>query len=309
MHSHTSKPKRQYLDERRQELEIAYKQLSRTLDDVHGLRIKRRIQDLEQEIHQLENELEQEEQKPGFYGKNPVSQPMNPFGDAGRIADPARFFDRQDLMRQIFEELSKGVNLSLVGSSQSGKSSLLSMVCTLGPQRLGLPPEVFAYLSLQIAHDEGDFFEAVCSELQIAPCRGNKLYRALRGRRCVLCLDEAEVINSESFSLNTRRELRGLADGPDAPLKLVIASRRELARLFPDSPELDSPLAGICHQLDVGAFPPEVARAFLAERLRGTGVTFGEDEIAELIARSGGNPGLLQRAAAELFKEKRNLVS
>jgi len=46
----------------------------------------------------------------------------NPFGDMGRIETPDRFFDRQDLLRRIFEELQKGSNISLVGESQVGKS-------------------------------------------------------------------------------------------------------------------------------------------------------------------------------------------
>jgi hypothetical protein len=108
----------------------------------------------------------------------------NPFGDLGRIADPARFYDREELLRQIFEELDKGGNLSLVGESQTGKSSLLSMVVALGPARLGMPREGFAYLNLEVVDDEDDFYTALCDVLHIAdPCRGWRLARALRGKR------------------------------------------------------------------------------------------------------------------------------
>jgi hypothetical protein len=98
--------------------------------------------------------------------------------------------------------------------------------------------------------------------------------------------------------------LRGLADGPAAPLKLVIASRSPLVHLFPDSPELDSPLAGICRPLDVGPFPSEVARAFLADRLRNTGVTFSEEEIAAAIHESGGHPARLQQILRGLYDRR-----
>jgi hypothetical protein len=229
----------------------------------------------------------------------------NPFGDAGRITDPTRFFDREELLRQAFEELGKGVNLSLVGESQVGKSSLLAMICALGPERLGLPPEAFAYLNLEVVDNEDDFYEALCDALGVATCRGYKLTRALQGRRIVLCLDEVEKMAWDGFTVRVRSQLRGLADGPEAPLKLVIASRSPLACLFPDSPELDSPLAGICRQLDVGPFAPEVARAFLADRLRNTAVTFTEKEIAALLEEAGGNPAKLQRAAADLYNQKR----
>jgi hypothetical protein len=228
----------------------------------------------------------------------------NPFGDRGQIG-PERFFDRTELLRQIFEELSKGQSVSLVGEREVGKSSLLAMICAQGRQRIQPPPDAIVYLSLQVAHDEGDFFEALCDALEVPNCRGSKLDRALRGRRCVLCLDEAEVINSAGFTLNTRRELRGLAAGAALPLKLVIASRNPLSKLFPDSPELDSPLAGICLPLEVGPFSLDTIRAFVAHRLRGTGVTFTEGEVAALAAETGGHPARVQRAAADLYNVKR----
>lgn len=235
----------------------------------------------------------------------PAKSAPNPFGDTGRIVDPGRFYDREELLRQVFEELAKGGNVSLVGESQVGKSSLLAMVCALGPERLGLPAAALAYLSLQEVESADEFYDALCDRLQIAPCRGYQLTRALQGRRYVLCLDEVEVMAQEQdafFNVRVRRHLRGLADGPAAPLRLVIASRSPLARLFPDSPELDSPLAGICVSLAVEPFSEEVARAFLAERLQGTGVTFGEDEVRRLLTASGGHPARLQRAAAELYR-------
>ena len=249
-------------------------------------------------------------QKPG--PNSPVSTPTgtppapNPFGTTGRITAPGRFFCREELLRQIFEELDKGANLSLVGESQIGKSSLLSMVCALGPERMNLPPETFAYLSLQLVDNEVDFYLALCDALKLPePLRGYKLTRALRDKQHVLCLDEMEKMTWDGFTVRVRSQLRGLADGPAAPLRLVIASRSPLAYLFPDSPELDSPLAGICHQLDVGPFPPQAARAFLAHRLRGTGVTFTESEIITLITQTGGHPAKLQRAAADLYAVKR----
>ncbi len=226
----------------------------------------------------------------------------NPFGDTGRITDPGRFFDRKELLRQIFEELGKGSNLSLVGESQIGKSSILSMICVWGPERLSLPSETFAYLSLEWVKNESEFYDALCDALRIEPCRGYSLTRALSGMRYVLCLDEIEKMTWKGFTQDLRSHLRGLADGAEAPLRLVIASRTPLARLFPDSPELDSPLAGICLPLDVGPFPPDVARAFLAHRLHGTGVTFAESEIAALLRETGGHPARLQRAAADLYR-------
>jgi hypothetical protein len=228
----------------------------------------------------------------------------NPFGDAGRITDPVRFFDREELLRQIFEELDKGVNVSLVGDSQIGKSSLLSMVCTWGPDKMTSPPDGTAYLNLEWVDDEDDFYEALCDALGIKTCRGFKLTRALRGKRIILCLDEIEKMAWEGFTVKVRSQLRGLADGPNAPLKLVIASRSPLFHLFPDSPELDSPLAGICRQLDVTPFSPKSARTFLNDRLHDTGVRFTASEIQSLVHETDGHPAKLQRAAANLYSMK-----
>ncbi len=72
--------------------------------------------------------------------------------------------------------------------------------------------------------------------------------------------------------------------------------------MFPDSPYRTSPLAGICQQIDVKPFAVDEVRRFLEYRLEGTGVSFREDEIQELIQRSGGYPGRLQIKAAELYR-------
>jgi hypothetical protein len=227
----------------------------------------------------------------------------NPFGKMGRIEEPDLFFDRKELLRQTFEELNKGGNISLFGESQIGKSSLLSMICKLGSERMKLPPENFVSISMEWVEDEEDFYETLCEELQIETCRGGKLRRALRGKRYILCLDEFEGMKWKGFTVKVRSYLRGLADGSTAPLRLVIASRSPLHHLFPDSPELMSPLAGICHQLDVNPFPPDVARDFLQQRLHGTGITFTEQQIHDVITKTGGHPAKLQDEAAKLFRE------
>lgn len=233
----------------------------------------------------------------------------NPFGQTGRITDPAHFFGRDDLLRRIFEELRKGTSLSLVGERQSGKSSLLAMICALGPEQLHLPAEAFVYINMQMIDDSHDFFESLCAEMHMPPMRGGKLARALRGKRFVVCLDEIEKMADTAYFKGAEREqLRGLADGSDAPLTLVIASSLPLDQLFPDRPGMTSPLANVCLPLDVPAFSRAAARDFLAQRLQGTGVTFSAADIDDLLAQSGGNPARLQRAAAELFERRRGVA-
>ena len=226
----------------------------------------------------------------------------SPFSDVGRITDPARFFDREDLLRRVFDELGKHANLCLVGESQVGRSSVLSMICALGQQRMGLRSDAFAYLSIEWVDGEDDFYTAFSHVLGLnETLRGYNLRRALSGRRVVVCIDDVDMMEAQGIGIRVRSQLRGLADGADAPLKLVIASRLPLDRLFPDLPELDSPLAGICRHLTLEPFSPEVSRVFLAHRLDGTGVTFDESQIVALWTESMGYPGRLRHAADRLY--------
>ncbi|MGK7901122.1 MAG: CHAT domain-containing protein [Hormoscilla sp.] len=231
--------------------------------------------------------------------------PRNPFGKKGRITNPKEFFGRKELLDELFEKLARGVNCSLVGESEIGKSSILSMVCHWGPEKIGLPrlpPDAFIYLDMQIIHHEDQFFQALCDELKIETCRGYELARALRGKRYILCIDEIEkMTRQEHFTGDERSELRGLAEGDNAPFKLAIASRSPLNALFPDSDDMTSPLDNICRQLNVGPFSEKEAREFLNHRLRGTGVFFTDREIDELVQKSECHPARLQEAAAELY--------
>lgn len=230
----------------------------------------------------------------------------NPFGDRGRISNPSRFFDREDLLRDIFVELRKGSSLSLVGESQIGKSSLLAMVKHQGPTALAGTGKKFIMIDMQTIRDEAEFFEALCAELGLGQTlRGLRLKRALQHQQMVVCLDEIEkMTHPQAFSWEQRAELRGLAEGQDAPLSLVIASRSPLSDLFPDNPRETSPLAGLCGPpFRVGPFSEAISGAFLRSRLLGHAVQFTEGQIAGLHEQSQGHPGRLQSMAAELYRQ------
>jgi hypothetical protein len=228
----------------------------------------------------------------------------NPFGDRGRISDPSRFFDREELLRDIFVELRKGSSLSLVGESQIGKSSLLAMVKHQGPRALAGTGKRFILIDMQSIRDEAEFFEVLCTELGLGlTLRWQGLKRALEHQQVVVCLDEIEkMIHPQLFSPEMRAELRGLAEGQDAPLSLVIASRSNLSDLFPDNPRETSNLAGICGGFRVGPFSEAISGAFLRLRLLGHPVQFTEGQIAGLHEQSQGHPGRLQSMAADLYR-------
>jgi len=231
---------------------------------------------------------------------------VNPFGDRGCIRDPARFFNRERELAEIFDELRKGSSLSLVGEAQVGKSSLLAMIAARGPQELQRDPADFITIDMQVIRNEAEFFEALCEQLGLGlTVRGLALDRALRGRKVVVCLDEIEkMTNRQCFSGEERTELRGHANGPDTPLTLVIASRSPLDMLFEDNPLRTSPLASLCHPYRrIGAFSQATSDAFLMHRLQGNAVAFSARQRQMLHEQSGGHPGQLQAAAAALYHQ------
>jgi hypothetical protein len=223
-----------------------------------------------------------------------LARPANPFGRTGRLNGPPEYLVRQPFTDQVIHELRKGVNLSIVGQTQTGKSSLLWYLARHAPALLGRETTDCVYLDMQLLGDDHDFFDALCDELGVAATRGFRLGRALRGRNVLLCLDEVEKMTWDGFTLDLRAQLRGLADGPDAPLKLVIASRTPLARLFPDAPGLTSPLAGICHQFTIQPFTLAETQALVDAYLRGTGYTLSPEAVAAAWRASGGYAARLQ---------------
>jgi hypothetical protein len=233
----------------------------------------------------------------------------NPFGDRGCIRDVQRFFGREELMRRIFEELGKGSSLSLVGEFQVGKSSILAMIRHFGPEKLGFAPEQFIHIDMQNIRNEDEFFEALCYELGFDDTRrGFRLARTLKGQRYIVCLDEIEKMgNQQHFTGDEREELRGLADGADAALTLVIASRSRLDVLFEDDPTRTSPLHGLCGApLPVNSFTIQETLAFLTHRLRGNAIQFSPEHMHTLYGQTQGHPARLQAAAADLYRQLAN---
>ena len=228
----------------------------------------------------------------------------NPFGDRGRITNPEKFFGREFLLQEIFTELKKGGSISLVGESQVGKSSIISQICQQGIEKLSLAQDNFVYLDMQLIGSDEEFFEELCYELNIEPSRRRRLTRQLQGKQYILCLDQIEKLKDESnFTKDARTELRGLADGADMPLTLVIASRSPLNQLFPESSDQTSPLYNLCRRMTIDSFDLNTTKRFIQSRLRGTGIQFSEERIQQLWEISRGNPGKLQAEAQNLYEQ------
>lgn len=225
----------------------------------------------------------------------------NPFYTDGRINDPNLFFGREQLVRELRQELSKRTNVSLVGESQMGKSSLLYYLYTTREE--WLPGETIEYLDLQRVLDEADFCEMILGQLNATGNTLRDLRYALGAHRVILLLDEVERLAELDFSPRLHDLLRSLAQEPS--FKMCVATQRPLEEVFPPRVKGGvSPFHNIFTRKMVGAFTEAAARRFLAARLQGTGITFSEREIARLINESNCHPAKLQRLAKDLFDEK-----
>ncbi|WP_448592979.1 trypsin-like peptidase domain-containing protein [Thermoflexus hugenholtzii] len=224
----------------------------------------------------------------------------NPFCDRGRINDPARFFDRERILRELRDLLAHGTSVSLVGEPQIGKSSVLYALYRTG--REWFRDGVVHYVDLQGVLSPEDFCAEVLEGLGEPPGDLPALKRALRRKRLVLLLDEVEKLARPAFTADLHDLLRALAQ--ERTLTLAVASHRRLVDVFPPSSDT-SPFHNIFVEKRLGPFTPEQARAFIFHRLQGTGVRFTPQEVEQLVVESGGHPARLQERAYALFEAKR----
>ena len=234
-----------------------------------------------------------------------VSTP-NPFIPlTGAVENPAQFFNGEPTLSRIFELLNSGSSVALIGDRNLGKSSILRAVHRQAPERLHHPRQT-VLINLTRIYSEDDFYTALCEAIGVPPCNGRALDRALSPKRLLLLLDEVERISQDDFSRRVREQLRGLAEGGDAPLKLVIAASTPLARLFPDSHAegMVSPFEDVCIEEYLQPWSPEVMRAFIRDRLATTPVTFSDNEITHCLTASAGKPKQLMRLCNDCFRTK-----
>jgi len=218
----------------------------------------------------------------------------NPFiPQAGKVDDPQLFFGRKGEIRKVFDFLNNNDSVVLIGEEGIGKSSLLSAICQQAKNLL-LSPRKPIYLDLNRVRDNDDFYTALCEEVGIPKSYGNRLYSNLKNHRVLLAIDNIEKMTREGFTREVRDNLRSLAEGQKAPLKLIIAASASLKTLFNDdiSP---SPLETICQPENIKPWDEATARDFIQARLARTSVRFTEGEISQLVQESGGHPRRLMQ--------------
>jgi DNA-binding CsgD family transcriptional regulator len=227
----------------------------------------------------------------------------NPFvPQVGRVDNPQLFFDRERDLRRVFEILNSGSSVALIGEEGIGKSSLLWKVCQLAESCLHSPRES-VFLDLNEVDDEDDFYSALCDKVGISESKGYRLSRNLRDRRILLAIDNVGKMTWVGFTRGVRDRLRGLAEGSNAPLKLILAANEPLDDLFNDSQDESktSPLSGICQEENLKPWDEATARAFIEARLAMTSVRFTEEEVVQLVQESGGYPQRLMRLCYQTY--------
>jgi hypothetical protein len=228
---------------------------------------------------------------------------FNPFfPQQGRVDNLELFFNRDREIRRVFEVLNSGSSVALIGEEGIGKSSVLWKICQQAESCLHSPRQS-VFLDLNWVNDENDFYCALCHEVGIPESKDYSLTRNLRDRRILLAIDNVGKMTWEGFSRGVRDRLRGLAEGSNAPLKLILAASEPLERLFNDSQDegKTSPLAGICQEENLKPWDEATARAFIDARLAVTSVRFTEEEIIQLVQESGGHPRQLMQLCYQTY--------
>jgi transcriptional regulator with XRE-family HTH domain len=228
---------------------------------------------------------------------------LNPFVPLAGIVDNAQqFFNRKQEIERIFDVFNSGGSVALIGEEAIGKSSLLKAICRQADSRLHSPRQP-VYLDLNGVCDEDDFYSALCHEVGIPESKGYRLTRELRSHRLLLALDNLGKITCEGFSHHVRDQLRGLAEGSNAPLRLLLSATKPLDSLFEDSQDGNktSPLAGICQEEYLEPWDETTTRVFIADRLALTPVQFTEEEISQLVQESCGYPQRLMQLCNQTY--------
>ena len=221
----------------------------------------------------------------------------NPFiPQTGKVDDPQLFFGREREIRRVFEVLNSNDSVAVIGEEGIGKSSLLSAICQQA-ENLLFSPRLPIYLDLNVIRDEDDFYTALCEEVGIPKSEGYMLTRALKKHKVLLAIDNVGKMTWEGFTRQVRDHLRGLAEGQNAALQLILTATQPLDKLFNDSQDEGntSPLAGICQEENIKPWDEAIACAFIQARLARTSVRFTEEEITQLIQESGGHPRRLMQ--------------
>jgi len=172
----------------------------------------------------------------------------NPYYHREPIENPDQFFDREEILSDIFEYIRMRQSVSLVGERRIGKTSILYQLMNRKVRARYLP-EVDSFVFVYVNPDLGiekpqDFYHAVfrsienqvpsfalSEEKEIGHRTAREYLWQLRPLCLVLLLDEFQKFTTnESFSEGFYRFLRAIADAPsrEYDVSLVTATPMQL---------------------------------------------------------------------------------
>lgn len=236
-----------------------------------------------------------------------IQNNQNPFfPTSGRVENIKKISGREKEINVIFELLNTGNSVAIIGEPGIGKSSLLYALYQQSEKFLKTP-RLNIFLDMNNIHNQQDFYFAICEKIQIPESTGYRFTRNLEqeNKRVLLILDNVGKLNGEGFTRDVRDHLRGLSEGENACLKLVLAANEPLKQLFNDSQfnGNTSPLEDICQQVDILPWNEIIIRDFITKRLEPTFINFTEADIQALIQESAGNPRTLTQLCYQKYSQ------
>ncbi|MGK7899478.1 MAG: trypsin-like peptidase domain-containing protein [Xenococcus sp. (in: cyanobacteria)] len=221
------------------------------------------------------------------------SNPFIPLG--GKINKYNQVFGREKEIRDIFAILNSGSGVALRGDSGIGKSSILQVICDRAKTELSQTRQP-VYLDLGRCHSDNDFYAELCRLVNIDfedsdPLKIRNFNRAIEQYRLLLILDEIQTMTWNGFTNPVRTHIRSLANqGDHSPFRLVVATRKPLNILFPDSSGRVSPFENVCLELKINSWDDSTIRDFINSRLNNNIISFKESEIIKIVNDSQGYP-------------------
>jgi hypothetical protein len=257
---------------------------------------------------------------------------MNPFTFGNPIRNPARFYGREEDIRQIVNWLRSSAHesTSIVGERRIGKTSLLKYLDkTEVAASLGLSPEEYCmvYIEFQGLTDitPRRFWDRVLHKMERSICLPDlapeiqqvrqqdtfdlfdleDLFEVIgdAGLTTVLLMDEFEYVTQNSnFAPDFFGGLRTLAIHQNLPL--VTATRRELVDLCHSDELKGSPFFNIFANVVLRPFSREDVYELLDGYLAETDLALSEREKKLVIGLGGGYPFFTQMAGHYLVEAK-----
>ena len=229
----------------------------------------------------------------------------NPFEPTTGTINPELLFNCKSIISEVFENLNAGGSVALIGDTGMGKSSLLEAIKQQAIEKLKIPRKPI-YFNLSEIQDDDDYYQAMKDPLGLPEkVKGYEFVQQVKRQeeKFLLLLDKPEQLTWTGFTLPVRRQLRSLAnDGNPSPFRLVIATNKNLSKLFADSG--CSPLfGGICTEISLPPWEEDTMRQFINSRLARTSVNFVEKEIKLIVQKSKGNPRLLMQECNVIYRK------